>query len=137
MAETAIRPPASPGPTPLRAFASGAARYLGVYLLGIVTCLALTPASMELAGAQLWPWYPVFAPIAFFLFYFYLADPYLPSGAQGLAYWTWFTIGIVPLCGETAVRLQPALRRWRPLWLGFPFGFVGTLGVYYTAASSI
>ena len=26
---------------------------------------------------------------------------------------------------------------WRPLWIGFPAGFVGTLGVYYTAAASI
>ena len=32
---------------------------------------------------------------------------------------------------------SPRLRRWRPLWLGFPIGFIGTLGVYYTAAASI
>ena len=52
--------------------------------------------------------------------------------------------------GEEVVRLEPKvmevlvyfiksrrLRAWRPLWIGFPIGFVGTLGVYYTAAASI
>jgi len=29
------------------------------------------------------------------------------------------------------------LRIWRPLWIGFPVGFVGTLGVYYTLLASV
>lgn len=130
-----------PGQDPVRprapALALGAARYVGAYLLGIVACLASTPASIELAGAALWPWYPVFAPIAFFLFYFYLPDGYLPSGGAGVAFLIWSSIGLLPLAGEIAAHIRHSLRPWRPLWIGFPIGFVGALGVYYVAASSV
>ncbi len=113
--------------------------YVGSYVLGIAACVLFTPVKLELAGAVLWPFYPVLAPIGFFLFYFYLSGAYLPFGGAGTSYWIFFSIGFVPLVFEVVayfVRL-PVLRACRPLYVGFPIGFVGTLGVYYSAAASI
>lgn len=87
----------------------------------------------------LWFVYPILAPVGFLLFYLYLEGAYLPFGGIGLSYWIYFSIGFVPVLMEILAYLMgsPRLRRWRPLWIGFPIGFVGTLGVYYTAAASI
>ena len=87
----------------------------------------------------LWFLYPILAPIGLLLFYFYLEGAYLPFGGKGLIYWFFFTVGFVPFVMEVLAYLSRSrrLRAWRPLWIGFPIGFVGTLGVYYTAAASI
>lgn len=114
-------------------------KYVGSYVLGIVACVLFTPAAVELAGVVLWPYYLVFAAIGFFLFYLYLSSAYLPFGGSGASYWLLFSIGFVPLVFEAAahfVRIA-SFPACRPLWIGFPIGFVGTLGVYYTAAASI
>jgi hypothetical protein len=111
-------------------------RYVLSYLLGIVICVVLTPADPNLVGVALWPWYPVLAVIGFFLF-FYLSPAY--ALGSGVGYWLAFSIGLIPFVSEAAVYWagRPRLRVWRPLWIGFPIGFVGTLGVYFTAAASI
>jgi hypothetical protein len=85
----------------------------------------------------MWPWYPVFAVVGFFLFFFYLSPPYTFS--SDLGHWLIFSIGLIPVVSEAAVYFvgTPRVRAWRPLWIGFPIGFVGTLGVYFTAAASI
>ena len=115
-------------------------KYLGAYLLGIIASIALTPVEMSMGGhAPLWFLYPILAPIGFFLFYFYLEGAYLPFGGTGPSYWSYFTVGLVPLVMEVLAYSLGSrrLRVWRPLWIGFSIGFVGTLGVYYTAAASI
>ncbi len=87
----------------------------------------------------LWILYPVLAPIGFFLFYLYLEGAYLPYGGEGPSYWSYVAVGLVPIAMEVLALLLRSrqVRAWRPLWIGFPIGFVGTLGVYYTAAASI
>jgi hypothetical protein len=112
-------------------------RYVVSYLLGIVTCVLVTPAELNLAGVGIWPLYPIFAVVGFFLFFFYLSPPY--TFAPKLGHWLVVSIGLVPVVSEAAVYWAgtPGLRAWRPLWIGFPVGFVGTLGVYFTVAASI
>ena len=115
-------------------------KYLGAYLLGIIASVALTPVEMSMGGhVPLWFLYPILAPIGYLLFYFYLEGAYLPFGGKGLSYWLYFAVGLVPLVVEALAYFLGSrrLREWRPLWIGFPIGFVGTLGVYYTAAASI
>lgn len=115
-------------------------KFLGAYLLGIVLCVALTPVEMTLGGdAPLWIAYPILAPVGYPLFYFYLDGAYLPFGGIGPSYWTYFIIGLLPIGieGLTYLSQWRGARVWRACWLGFPMGFVGTLGVYYTAAASI
>lgn len=111
--------------------------YLTSYLLGIAAGLVLSPAEPVLAGVALWPSYLVLAPVGFVLFYFYLPPGYgMGSGAGHVVA---YCLGLAPFVAEVLVRLpgRPRWRAWRPLWIGFPVGFVGTLGVYYTAAASI
>ena len=115
-------------------------KYLGAYLLGVIACVALTPVEMNMGGdVPLWFLYPILAAIGYFLFYLYLEGAYLPFGGKGLIYWFFFTVGFVPFVMEVLAYFLRSrrLRAWRPLWIGFPIGFVGTLGVYYTAAASI
>ena len=130
--------PTSRGPT-LAKVPLAILKDVGSYLLGICACVLLTPVKLQLAGVVLWPYYPVFAVIGVFLFYLYLSNAYLPYGGTGAAYWSLFSIGLAPIVFEAAAycRRIPLLRGWRPLSVGFPIGFVGTLGVYYTAAASI
>ena len=113
--------------------------YCAAYLLGIISSIALTPVEMDLGGAPLWLLYPILAPIGFLLFYVYLEGAYLPFGGKGPSYWLYFAVGLFPFVMEAAAYFLGTRRwhAWRPLWIGFPIGFVGTLGVYYSAASSI
>lgn len=109
--------------------------YVGAYLLGILTCVLLTPAEVTLAGVSMWPLYPGFACVGFFLYFLYLSPPYAPW----TGYWLPLSLALLPVVAEVAVHFLGGKRvkAWRPLWVGFPIGFVGTLGVYYTAAASI
>lgn len=56
-----------------------------------------------------------------------------------LAYLLGIVLAVVPVLLGFASRLPfvRALRPWHALWVGLPIGFVGTLGVYYSAAASI
>jgi hypothetical protein len=115
-------------------------KYLGAYLLGIITSIAITPVEMSMGGhVPLWFLYPILAPIGYFLFYLYLEGAYLPFGGEGPSYWLYVAVGLVPFVMELLAYLLRSRRllAWRPLWIGFPIGFAGTLGVYYTAAASI
>ena len=114
-------------------------KLLAAYLLGIVVCVTLTPVSVELAGVKLWLYFPGLAAPGYFLFYFYLEGPYLPESAASLAYWLWFAVGLTPIVAELAAFFlrRSSWKSWRPIWIGGPIGFVGTLGVYFTAAASV
>ena len=110
------------------------------YFAGVVVCVVATPVDVNLGGGiLLWFLCSGFAWIGYPLFYLYLEGAYLPHGGQGVAYWSYATVGAVPFLLELLVHLfrKPRWFVWRPLWIGFPIGFVGTLGIYYTAAASI
>lgn len=109
-------------------------KYVGSYLLGMVACVVFTPAEMELAGVAMWLYYPIFGLIGFVLFYLQI-----PIANSGLLYWLPFAIGCLPIVFEVIAFFvgTPRLRAFRPLWIAFPLGFVGTLGVYFAAAASI
>ena len=111
--------------------------FLLAYLLGIALAVALTPAELVLAGRSLWSSDIALAIPGQFAFYLYL--PGSRAINLDVGYWLLFGIGLLPLLIGVASRF-PAARRllpWQPLWVGFPVGFVGTVGVYYTAAASI
>lgn len=112
-------------------------KYLACYLLGILTCIMLTPVDLILAGKAMWQLYPIFAPIGLFLYYLYLTPQYVFGSVT--SYWLAGSIGLIPVLFEAAAIFwkAPRLQSWRPLWIGFTIGFLGTLGVYYTAAASI
>lgn len=115
-------------------------KYAGSYLIGIIAAISLTPVDVNMGSRyQLWFLYPILAPICYFLFYLYLEGAYLPFGGKGLTYWLYFAVGMVPIALEVLAYLlaSRSFRALRPLWIGFPVGFVGTLGVYYSATASI
>lgn len=119
-------------------FVKGTLGYAGAYLLGIITCVVVTPVELSLSGVPLWILYPPLALVGVLAFYLNLPTAYLPFG-NGPLYWLVCSIGLVPVAFEIAVYVGAArsLVAWRPLWIAFPIGFIGTLGVYYTAAASI
>ena len=111
-------------------------KYIGSYLLGILLCLLLTSVEIQLAGVTLLPVYAL-AFIGYFLYYFYLSPQYV-FGPES-TYWLVGSIGWIPILMEIVLRISKNenFRSWRPLWIGVPIGFIGTLGVYFTAAASI
>ena len=116
-------------------FLGWSVRFLGCYLLGILCCVAFTSVDMNLAGVPLWVAYPFFAPLGFVAFIFMLTPGYT-FGGQG--HWLMCAFGASPILCEIAAWLwSPKLGAWRPLWIGFPIGFVGAAGVYFAAAQSI
>ena len=108
------------------------ATYVGAYLVGIMTSIALTPAEVFLAGRWLGDDYPWFSLIGFFFFYF---------GYYDLAwdFWSigWTALGVMAFGVASFFGNRPRLVALRPWLLAFPVGFVGTLGAYYAAAGSI
>jgi hypothetical protein len=111
--------------------------YLGAYLAGVLACVLVTPVEPVLVGFPLWPYYPLLAIIGFFLFYLHLPPQYVFG--SGIAYTLVYSIGLLSVVLGLAVHFGP-LRRIRvlsPFLIGFPIGFVGTMGVFYTAAASI
>lgn len=130
--------PRSPGKVRTSALAK-ISKYFGAYLLGILACVMLTPVEFELAGALLLPWYVLLSIPGYFLWFYWVFS--LPLYVQ----WLWMSvIGLIPFAGAAwmyfgrkDLQRQSRLGSWRPLWICFPIGFVGTLGIYYTASASI
>ena len=109
-------------------------QYLGAYLLGIVACMMATPAEWVLAGIPLLPFYIIAALPFFFLW------PVLVVNESGELYLPWmWGIALAPFTGELVAFLtkKRAVRVWRPLWIGFPIGFVGSFAVYWAGHLSI
>ena len=119
-----------------KAFRLGAA-YVAAYFLGIAACLLFTDVEPVLAGQPLWHLYPFLAVIGFPLFYLYLDATYTLSSNP--AYWTVCSLGFLAVVQGIGVHFIPPrrYRSWGPLLAFFAIGFVGTMGVYYTAAASI
>ncbi len=116
-------------------FSSG--QYFLCYLAGIIACVIFTPVEVMLLNAPMWLFFVPFAPIGYFFFYFDLPPQYVFG--SNISYWSVYVFGIVfvSIGIASGVALKGRLRPWRPVMIGFPIGFVGTLGLYYTAASSI
>lgn len=113
-------------------------QYLGSYVAGVFACVAFTPVTMILIGFPLILVYPIFAIPGFALFYFELSSAQLPLG-RGVFYWSCFAFGFTPIVMEVAMLFvkSRSIKRWRPLWIALPIGFVGTVGVYGAAALSV
>lgn len=111
--------------------------YLGYYFLGIVSCVVFTPVDAVLAGTVIWPYFPLFAPFGFVAFYSSLPSQYV-FGAT-VIYWVICIAGPLFILLGLAATLRPLrqLKSWRPFLIGFPLGFVGTLGCFYAIAASI
>ena len=107
------------------------------YLAGIIACIIFTPVELMLLDAPMWLFFIPFAPIGYFFFYFDLPPQYVFG--SNVSYWSVYVLGItlVSIGFALGVLFKGRLRAWRPLMIGFPIGFVGTLGLYYTAAASI
>lgn len=106
------------------------------YLLGILVCVLVTDVKLRLAGVELWLWYGMASPLGVPL-YFVAAFQELPT----LPFEMWWVIGVLAVAGvpEAFVFFGGSVtaRSWRPLWIGFPIGFVGTLGLYWAGSLSI
>ena len=132
-----IRSNSSDPPRQRRSVVWGVLAYLGFYLLGIVTCLLFTPADLSLAGVPLGLLYLPLATVGYFLFLFYLEPGYVFGSS--FVYWLVYGAGVLLVILGIVVHLR-ALRSYRylgPVLIAYPLGFVGTLGIYYTAAASI
>ena len=135
------------GPFPIRWYALA---YIGGILLGWAYARALIrnerlwggPAPLKVIDFDdfvLWVTLGIIlgGRAGYVLFYLDLTPQYVFGSTP--FYWGVYALGIAPVLlglasffvGKT--RLAP----WRPLLIGLPLGFVGTLGVYYTIAASI
>ncbi|REK08526.1 MAG: hypothetical protein DWQ36_09150 [Acidobacteria bacterium] len=110
---------------------------LGAYLLGIVSAVAFGPAEVVLVGSPLWMAYPFVAPMGFVFFLTLLPVEY--GFGSPAAHWAIRAVcPLLVILGAVAHLVElPRLRPLRALLLGFPLGFVGTLGIYFGAAMSI
>lgn len=111
--------------------------FLCAYLLGIVVCVVVTPVEVELAGKLLWPLYPVLSVFGYPAYYFYLTPTYVTGPVQ--EYWLLGALGFLPIIYGIICLVKRAyvFPMAAPFLIGFPIGFVGTLGAYYSAAASI
>lgn len=113
-------------------------KFFAAYSLGIISCMVLTPVEAELAGIWLWSAY-LLAPVGLLLSAVLLwQENDLSFGKSVLSVALW-VMAFTPCVLECVCFLwhQSRLGRWRPLWVGFPIGFIGTLGMFFSAQLSI
>ena len=111
-------------------------KYFGTYVCGILLCIVLTDAEVELAGKNLVLIYLILS-IPGVALWIIAAVQALPSPPFEM--WWFLTMILLPCLGEVVVRFpgRKRLRNWRPFWIGTPVGFVGTLGIYWAGSLSI
>ena len=94
------------------------------------------PHIIVLVSVPLFLIYPILSPVGYPLYYLYLNDGYRFGG--GTVEWTHYIFGMLPILGVMILWKSPSKARTLALVLiGFPVGFIGTLGLYFTAAASI
>ena len=114
-------------------------RYLGAYLLGIIAGILFTPADIVLVGQWLILPYVLGAiPGTVYVVYGAIVE------AQPLFWFYLLAVGLLPIWVRLYFRLNqkpdteiPRLMMFRPLWVSFMVGFLGTLGVYVAAMESV
>lgn len=106
------------------------------YLAGILAAILLTPVGLMLLGVHLWPYYLASPGLGFVLFYV-LTPEYVLGDTQ--LYRIIYTCGIAGLALGLATLLPVArgLRIIRPPLIGLSLGFIGAMGIFYTAAASV
>lgn len=111
--------------------------YLFPYIGGIVAAIVFTPIEHSLAGAELWYFYPIFAVPAFVLFSFAF-QPLSLFSFDGL-FLLFYAASIVTMLFGVAAHFASLhlYRKLAPSLVTFPLGFMGTVGVYFIAMSSI
>jgi hypothetical protein len=106
------------------------------FLLGCVGAVMSLPNITTLGGLPIFVAYPVLGIIGYPLYYLYLNDGYRFGG--GTVEWAHYIFGMLPILGVMTLWKSPSKGRTLALGLiGFPVGFIGTLGLYFTAAASI
>ena len=113
-------------------------RYLGAYLLGIITSVFFTPVELFFSDVFLGPWFFLGCiPGVFVWFYLVINEPELLR-------WSWVSVfALAPVLGEIWVRLPREASEldlsptfWRPFWIAFPIGLLGSLGVFFAIVSA-
>lgn len=114
-------------------------RFVGLVLLGhlvgVLFANLVSIAEFELAGVFLLPWYLLAAPVGvIFLTIIFFQDPEI-----ALDLWVVWPVFFAPFLIETVLVLakRHRFRVWRGFWIGFPIGFLGTVGIYFAAAQTI
>lgn len=113
----------------------GTLKYFGSYILGILVAVLLTGLAENLNGfdevASLVFWT---IPGLYFFFTFLISDF---SDLVIHAWWALFMLLIPFVCEAFVLFRRPSsLRSWRPLWIGFSVGFLGTTGRCWMALTS-
>lgn len=113
----------------------GIPKYLGAYLLGIAACIIATPAEWDFGR---FPFFFLLYPILSVPFFFLWPFMVFQESTYLYRWWMWL-IALTPVAGEGIAFLasRPRVRAWRPLWFGFPIGFVGSFTVYWACVLSI
>ncbi|MGI9442806.1 MAG: hypothetical protein ACR2N1_10090 [Rubripirellula sp.] len=114
----------------------GMLKYLGSYTLGILVAVPLTGLAENLKG---------FDEVASLMFWsilgLYFFFTFLISEFADLVFYAWWALLIllIPFVCEAFAffRRRSSVRSWRPLWIGFPVGFLGTTGVCWQALRSL
>ena len=111
--------------------------YLFPYIGGIVAAIVFTPVEHSLAGVELWFIYPIFAVPAFVLFSFAF-QPLSLFSFDGL-FLLFYAASLVTILFGVAAHFASLhhYRKLAPALVAFPLGFIGTVGVYFIAMSSI
>ena len=113
--------------------------YVGGYLIGILASLICTPASLLLAGVFLLPIYVIGALPGYIVWFVLLFN------APNELAWPWLSIvALAPLYCEWRLwrakgneTLAARLVAWRPIWIAFPIGFLGTVSIFSAAVGTI
>jgi hypothetical protein len=121
----------------------GTLKYFGAYLLGFFagTIYANAVAPYDIGLDELFKFAALptlmFGSLRGLYFFFQTALTEFPDLV--LHAWWAVLILLIPFVCEAMVccRRKSSFRFWRPLWIGFPVGFLGMLGAYWMALQSI
>ena len=111
-------------------------QYVIPYFVGILAAIVFTPVELSLAGQSLWYWYPVLAIPAFLLLVTIFS---VNSSFFDILFGCVYLISIGCVLFGIASHFG-SLRQYRNIGvklIGFPLGFIGTIGVFFISAESI
>lgn len=116
-------------------------KYLGAYLLGLLACVVYMVVAHGVSAAEflrLGAWGQVIAAtLPGLAAFFQILFMEFPSSV--LHAWWAILVLLAPFTCEAMVsfRKKVSWRAWRPLWIGFPIGFLGSLGSTWMALASL